>query len=113
MNLGQLKTGEAGIREIADAIHGEHRTTQAVIVETLLKGMATWAMESYSQNRFDLRSKRAVLAVRRVVARRSVIWNNRSNEAPVVYDLELGKWKKKRTLGAEGTDLTHLNMYTC
>jgi len=63
MNLDDLKTGSKGVTAVADALHHQHRTTQADSVSTLLKGIYQWARESRDLNRIDLRNERAVRQV--------------------------------------------------
>ena len=60
MNLRELNTGENGARELADAMHQEHRTTQALVAETMCRALLLWARESRDQNRTDLRNELAV-----------------------------------------------------
>ena len=60
MELGELQTGDKGIQEIADALHAEHRTTQSLVAEPILKGLLRWATECRDGKRTDLRNARAV-----------------------------------------------------
>tara|TARA_B100000749_G_scaffold241893_1_gene202443 strand:+ start:269 stop:535 length:267 start_codon:yes stop_codon:yes gene_type:complete len=88
MDLTTIKTGAAGVQELVDALHEQHRTTQALLAETMCKALAQWATECHGQNRTDLRNERAV----------SKVMN-------MLQTTDLCKY--------ESGDLSHLNMYTC
>ena len=93
MDLATIKTGAAGQQELVDALHQTHRTTQAMVAETMLKALAQWAEESHQRRLTDLRNGRAVLKVR-------------VHLQPIDPDAA----DQRRY---EGGDLSHLNMYTC
>jgi len=91
IKLSQLKVGNNGAQELAAALHVEHRTSQALIVETLLKGIAIWAEESDQRGMTDIRNE---LAVRKA----------RQHLQPV--DIE-------DQARFESGDMSHLSMYQC
>ncbi|HCK33883.1 MAG TPA: hypothetical protein DHW20_01810 [Gemmatimonadetes bacterium] len=67
MKLNELKSGAAGVQELVDAMHQQHRTTQALVAETLLRAMRRWANESIEQNRLDPRNETAARKVKRLL----------------------------------------------
>ena len=64
MKLNELRSGAAGVQELVDAMHQQHRTTQALVAETLLRAMRRWANESSEQNRLDPRNETAARKVK-------------------------------------------------
>ena len=48
MNLDDLKTGSKGVTAVADALHHQHRTTQAdsVSYNANVENMTNWATEA-------------------------------------------------------------------
>ena len=64
MKLNELRSGAAGVQELVDAMHQQHRTTQALVAETLLRAMRRWANESIEQNRLDPRNATAARKVK-------------------------------------------------
>ena len=64
MKLNELRSGAAGVQELVDAMHQQHRTTQALVAETLLRAMRRWANESIEQNRQDPRNETAARKVK-------------------------------------------------
>ena len=64
MKLNELRSGAAGVEELVDAMHQQHRTTQALVAETLLRAMRRWANESIEQNRLDPRNETAARKVK-------------------------------------------------
>ena len=67
MKLNELRSGAAGVQELVDAMHQQHRTTQALGAETLLRAMRRWANESIEQNRLDPRNETAARKVKRLL----------------------------------------------
>ena len=67
MKLNELRSGAAGVQELVDAMHQQHRTTQALVAETLLRAMRRWANESIEQNRLDPRNETAARKVKRLL----------------------------------------------
>ena len=64
MKLNELRSGAAGVQELVGAMHQQHRTTQALVAETLLRAMRRWANESIEQNRLDPRNETAARKVK-------------------------------------------------
>ena len=64
MKLNELRSGAAGVQELVDAMHQQHRTTQALVAETRLRAMRRWANESIEQNRLDPRNETAARKVK-------------------------------------------------
>ena len=64
MKLNELRAGAAGVQELVDAMHQQHRTTQALVAETLLRAMRRWANESIEQHRLDPRNEPAARKVK-------------------------------------------------
>ena len=91
MKLHEIKTGSQGVQELAEAMHQEHRTTQALLAETLLKALAQWAEESDQRGMTDLRNEKAVKKVR----------------------THLQPTDLADQVRFESGDLSHLNMYVC
>ena len=67
MQPNELRSGAAGVQELVDAMHQQHRTTQALVAETLLRAMRRWANESIEQNRLDPRNETAARKVKRLL----------------------------------------------
>ena len=91
MKLHEIKTGTAGVQELVDAMHESHRTTQALVAETLLKAMAQWAEECDQRKLTDLRNEKAVKKIRTHL---------QPHDAADQVRYEAG-------------DMAHLTMYTC
>ena len=58
MKLNELRSGAAGVQELVDAMHQQHRTTQALVAETLLRSLRRWANECIADQRVDARNHR-------------------------------------------------------
>ena len=64
MKLNELRSGAAGVQELVDAMHQQHRTTQALVAETLLRSLRRWANECIADQRVDARNETAARKVK-------------------------------------------------
>ena len=93
IELDRLKTGREGSLELTRQLHLQHRTIQALVVETLLKGIAAWAIETEQEGRYDARNVRAMDRTLTVLKIAPPDLTESSDEVPITLD--------------------HLTMYTC